>query len=534
MISAGKAVGEGSGDEQILKDARIAVDGTGLLDYLRQRTAEGGEAERIKTLIRQLGDDSFQTREEASNQLVAIGARARTALREAANDTDVEIVRRAEDCLRRIDQGATATVLAAAVRMTALRKPEGAVTVLLNYLPSAEDETIAEEVRVALTALAVREGKVEPALMTALADRTPVRRTAAAVALIRARLPEPLPALRKFLQDPDKGVRWRVALALAETGHKEAVPALIGLLEQAPSRETGLIENLLGQLAGDHAPVGPGSDENASRRKLVEAWQTWWKDHGDRVESARLEEIARELGFTLVVLLDAGQVLDLDASNRQRWKVEGLQFPLDAQLLPGNRVLVAEHNGNRVTERNQKGDVVWEKAIESPLAAQRLPNGNTFIATPAQLIEVDGKGKEVFNYIRPGGESIMKAQKLANGDIAMITKLGVTRYVRIDKAGKELGSFGVNLATSGGKIDVTPKGHVLVPEMNNNRVVEHDPDGKIVWEAMVSDPVAAVRLPNGHTLVTSMTLHQAIELDRKGKEVWHYKTTTRVTRAFRH
>jgi hypothetical protein len=305
------------------------------------------------------------------------------------------------------------------------------------------------------------------------------------------------------------------------------------LLDRPPSQETGLVEDLLYRLAGDKAPAeAPGNDQE-SRDRYRAAWEGWWKEHGAKLDLARIEEATRALGYTLVVLLDAGKVIDLDAANRPRFEVDNLQFPLDAQLLPGDRVLVAEHNGNVVTERNRKGEVVWKKAVEGPLAAQRLPNGNTFIATRTELLEVDRTGRAVFTYSRPGGESFMKAQKLPNGDIACVTQLGVARFVRLDRTGKELKSFGVQVSTSGGRVDVLPNGHVLIPEMTNNRVVEYDAEGKMVREAAVAQPIAAVSLPNGHWLVTSMNQRRAVELDRRGKEVWQYRSHTRVTRAFR-
>ena len=91
----------------------------------------------------------------------------------------------------------------------------------------------------------------------------------------------------------------------------------------------------------------------------------------------------------------------------------------------------------------------------------------------------------------------------------------------------------VYVQTSGGRIEVLPSGHVLIPELKNNRVVEYDTDGKIVWQVPFNEPIAAVRLGNGNTLVTSYNQPRAVELDRAGKEVWEYKTDTRVTRAFR-
>jgi len=48
----------------------------------------------------------------------------------------------------------------------------------------------------------------------------------------------------------------------------------------------------------------------------------------------------------------------------------------------GRPLLSAEHYGNRVTERDvHTSKVVWEYKIPRPVVAQRLSNGNTFIAT---------------------------------------------------------------------------------------------------------------------------------------------------------
>ena len=82
-------------------------------------------------------------------------------------------------------------------------------------------------------------------------------------------------------------------------------------------------------------------------------------------------------------------------------------------------------------------------------------------------------------------------------------------------------------------LDVLANGHVLLPQLWLNKVIEYDGDGRPVWEAAVPQPSAAVRLANGNTLVASQWPPKALEVDRGGKVVWEYGTNIRVHRAKR-
>jgi hypothetical protein len=170
-------------DERILRTAKLDADGPALLQIFRQQTLSAADQKRMTQLVRQLGDKSFRTREKAVDALVAQGAAAVPLLRKAAADADAEVARRARDCLERIDASTSTRVVTSAARLVALRRPRGAAEVLLAYLPGAADEAVAGEVRAALAAIAIVDGKPNPALVEALTDRDPVRRAAAAAAL---------------------------------------------------------------------------------------------------------------------------------------------------------------------------------------------------------------------------------------------------------------------------------------------------------------------------------------------------------------
>src|SRR5258708_7529480 len=67
-------------DEEVLRDAKVGADGPALVEFLRRRVAGAADEARVKGMIARLGDDAFERREEASNELVAAGARARALL----------------------------------------------------------------------------------------------------------------------------------------------------------------------------------------------------------------------------------------------------------------------------------------------------------------------------------------------------------------------------------------------------------------------------------------------------------------------
>jgi outer membrane protein assembly factor BamB len=267
-----------------------------------------------------------------------------------------------------------------------------------------------------------------------------------------------------------------------------------------------------------------GSDE-AERKKARDAWAAWWKENGAKVELTRLDGRPRLLGYTLVLqwhnFRGTGQLIELGRDGKPRWTIDGLQYPFDFQMLPGERVLIPEWNNGRVTERNFKGEVLWEMRANSPINCQRLPNGNTFIATRNQLLEVDKNKKEIYSFNRPNHD-IMAAQKLRNGQIVMLTNGGMC--VRLDAAGKEIKSFSVGNIQNYSALEALPNGRILVAQQANNKVVEYDAAGKQVWEVTVQVQTSAVRLPNGNTLVACQNNRQVVELDRNGKTVWQHQT----------
>jgi HEAT repeat protein len=507
------------------------VEGPDLLALIRKHTLTAKDRTTIRDLIAKLGAEGFAAREKAAKDLFAFGRRSLPQLRETVKSPDAETARRAKQLVERIEREPAHHLPAAALRILAVRKPSGSVEALLAYFPYAEDETLTSEGQKSLALLAMRDGKLDPALLRALSDKQAALRAIAAEALAKGGGTEGRAAVRKLLKDDAPSVRLRVALTLAALKEREGVPVLIDLLTVLPSDDLGEVEDALYQLAGETAPdVVPGN-EPAERQKCRDAWIAWWKTNEKRVDLGRLTE-RKWLGFTVICDSGGNRVFEIDRHGKQRWAIENVMTPLEAVVLAGNRVLIAEYGANRVTERDFKGKVRWEKQVNNPINVQRLPNGNTFIASQnGAIVEVDRAGKEVYSINNVPG-NVLAACRSRKGDIFCLTQTGQCSI--LDTTGKQLKSFATNHGPGSlSGLDVLPNGRILVTNRQTGKVTEFDAEGKSILEVDAPGAVTASTLPNGHVLAASQNPQRVFELDRKGKVVWEYKGTGLFYRARR-
>jgi hypothetical protein len=525
---------------KLLQEARLATAGPELVAYFRKLTPSEARQTELAAAVRALGSKSFRARERATAELTAAGRSALSFLQPALNDADAEIARRARTCIQRIEQASELPLVLAAGKLLAARKPSGATAALLDYLPFVSDEAVEHELRLALAEVAFADGTARPELVAALKDSSPTRRAAAGLLLGRSRKTDLMRAARPLLTDPEARVRLSAAQGLIASGEKHAVPVLIALLGEGPLPVAWQAEELLYRIARDQSPgLSVGNGEKAERGKCREAWARWWSEHEAKIDFAKLDLEQRTLGWTMLVSYDGydagkrrgGRVWEMGANRQALWEIRNVNGPIDAQLLPGKRVLVAEYGSGRVTERDLTGKVLWEHAISGPVACQRLPNGNTLLANNSEIVEVTPQQKRVFTLAAKHG-LIFSAQKLRDGHLVYVTFAGV--LVELDAAGKEIAHINF-AAPNDGKItvEVLPGGRYLIPLTMRDKVVEMDRSGKVLWECAVSKPNSATRLPNGNLLVCSRQDCRVVELSRSGRIIWELRQQGHLFRVHR-
>ncbi|MCI0640348.1 MAG: PQQ-binding-like beta-propeller repeat protein [Gemmataceae bacterium] len=522
--------------EHILRQHQLPASGPELLRFFQDRTLNEEQIAQLAAKVDQLNDPAYTVRVKAAADLVKAGSLAKPFLVQLVKSpkVDLEAMRRAEQCLKQITEGAEARLAVATAHLIGKHKPKGAAAALLAYVPFVVDGQVDDALQSALNALAIKNGQPEPSLVRALSDPSERKRAAAAEALVRAAGLTHKALVEPLLKEPSPHLRLQVTRALVEAKDKAAVPELIRVLGDLPSQDAWEAEELLHRVAGDNAP-GIYTDAKTPPAKVRQAWLNWWSKHEHQVDLSKLDETPGMLGYTLVTQMTGqgqiGRIMELRHNKDVHWKIEGIRYPLDAQVVGKDRVLVVEYLDNRVTERDFKGDVHWEKQVSLPVSAQRLPNGHTFVVTRRSLLVVDRAGNQVFQH--PAGVgNIAAGHRLRDGTMAYVNSMGLLKI--IDPQGNEIQSFQVGqVYATGGNIDPLPGGGFLVPLYRENRIVEVDRNGQIKWEVKVNYPTCATKLPSGNVLVVSLTNQRVVELNRAGEEVWSYNADGRPWRARR-
>lgn len=564
-------------DADALKQAGLdAEDPKPLVEYLKARTLTDVDQNSIGDIIKKFGDDDFEVRLKAMADVEKFGPAAIGPLKSAERDSDPEIAYRATQALKRMEKVPHSQVSAAVVRSLLKLKPREAAAVLIGFLPMADTDDVAEEIRAALISLAVVNGsQPDPALIAALKDKSVVRRSAAYVALTeggpedqRIRIKDAYPLVKEAVRkEADVDAKFRGLWSLLmTTREKEFVPDLIELIPKLPRGRIWQLEEFLLQLAAKDKPdANFGKSEEALTKAQAE-WGKWWAKNGGGIDLVKFDFKPRITGYTDVIEYDYRgyglyRVTTLGPDLKEKAKIGGtgvnmMNYPSDVKKLANGNYLVAEQNGNRLTERDSTGKIQKTTNVTQPLSISLIPGGGMVIVCRNQVVQYDKDMKQQWSYPRQQYD-IMGGIRLPGGDVIFITNLfqGANCYRLTAKEVEKDGNKTWDVKDNGkpltlGRIqqyqtiDVTGDEKILICEFN--RVVEYDlsklekDKPKELWTHTTNNgaPSSCQRLPNGNTLVAMLNQPpngKVIEIDTNGDMVWDYesKDNLRPARAFR-
>ena len=407
----------------------------------------------------------------------------------------------------------------ALIRLIALVRPTNAIEIILAYIPSCHDENIQNLLVDLIGLYLVDQDTISPPLLDAATSSIEEIRSFAGKVLAQSLNSQAQKSSTALLSDSSSKVRFEVARELIKNQNKTAIPVLIELLTKIPAEKAEIIDQTLRALAKDKSPESKNDVKVDSA-----AWNSWWQKEGGELVLTPKEKNQDTLKNFLVVESfnqekKSGRVLLLNPSGKILWEISNLSNPTDAILLPNNKILITEQGANRITERDTKGNISWEKAATNPFFSQRLSNGNIFIASRNKLIEVNRGGNEVYSFTYPN-ETILAACKTRTNEYALLGYNGA--FLKLDSKGNELLRsripFPTNFGINGGAI--TQNDRVLVSIPTVNKIMEYDFNGQPTWEATITMPGIPTKLSTGNIVAPSLNGSKIVEIRMDGKIIY--------------
>jgi hypothetical protein len=191
--------------------------------------------------------------------------------------------------------------------------------------------------------------------------------------------------------------------------------------------------------------------------------------------------------------------------------------------------------------QNPKMDYFPPEILDKPLGIERLPDGNTLITdgggayytmTDAAILEVSPSGEIVWQYAADLAFP-HSAGRLPDGD-TLISDTGHDRVFRVDAAGEitwtsDDWGAGTGTLSDGSHLrypndaELLENGHLLITDRNNDRLIEVDAAGQVVWSyGQLTRPHNGHRLANGDTLIANSEENVIVEVDPAGQIVWSF------------
>ena len=206
-----------------------------------------------------------------------------------------------------------------------------------------------------------------------------------------------------------------------------------------------------------------------------------------------------------------------------------LSVSLGQQVGKPRAFFAADYEKKIAAVVNSDNSVGLQLRIRDIHDAQPLSNGNWLLQTTfTEVVEVDGKGKEVWKY-KPAADTgkveIHAFRRLENG-LTMIAESGTSRIVEVNKEGAIVHSTPLKVSTPNPHRDtrlvrITPDGTYVVAHEGEKCIREYDREGVVVWEYEVGSQLySAIRLSNGNTLIGTGDGHRVIEVSKDKKIVW--------------
>lgn len=532
-------------DDIIIKKAGIPTTPNDTKRWLESRIPNSSNEKNAAKWAAELGNESFEIREQASRELLKLNSLAIFELKKAVKSQDIEVAKRATDCLEQISPYESIALKTAIIRLLGKSNPEVVFEYFSKISETPELDLLTSEALLDAFNITI---KTNPGLVQKVESFAQIKNIKGRILISRV-LAKGNPngiAFKKLSTDDKTIVKANAALALLQEKNKKGIELLILLLPELKINQLIPIAGLLNEIIQDPASGNELAKEKLSHFELQKSLTAAWNVKSGAIDLDKypsnqllpkriLASVAEpNLGGKICALNPDGSVTEIFRSNSYSPQACAINHSM-IFLMDRSRVQVIANNLGEIYERGNPMVSAFGIDIDGL--------GKKFILNKQNLSVLDHTNKIVESIDL--NNDCLAGTRLANGDYAIVFKdksllILDGKDLKKQKTKISLGAKEPNRTILGYQIEGTRSGSILMPEFGGKSVNEYDLTGKLIKTININLNTAGSAIygatltmnTNGNFLIGTRLGQTVVELNLEGREIRNWSLESKLHRLF--
>jgi hypothetical protein len=532
-------------DDIIIKKSGISTKPKDIQNWLQSRIPNVTNGIKASKWVIDLGNESFEVREQASRELLKLNNLAIFELKKATKNKDIEVAKRASDCLEQISPHESIALKTAIIRLLGKSNSEFVFEYFSKIADTPELDLLTSEALLDAFSITI---KSNPTLVQKLEDFSQSNDIKSRILIARVLAignPNGI-AFRKLSTDDQAIVKANALLALLQEKDKKAIGLLITLLPELKTNQLMPIAGLLNELIQDQASEKELAKEKPSAVELQKLFASAWNGKNastnlntytsNQLQPKRILASLAEpnLSGKICSLNPDGSVSELFRTNSYADLACAINHTLFF-LMERSRGHVIINNIGEIYERSDP--------LISTFGLDTDGLGTKFILNRKNLLVLDYTNK-IIESIEVNNDCLA-GTRLINGDYAIVFKdksliILDGKNLKKEKTKISLGVIEPTRTILGYQIQGTRSGSILIPEFGGKAINEYDPTGKLLktikfninaGNSTIYGPTLTMNT-NGNFLIGTRLGQTVTELNMEGKEIRNWALDSKLHRIF--
>lgn len=532
-------------DDIIIKKSGISTKPKDIQNWLQSRIPNVTNGIKASKWVIDLGNESFEVREQASRELLKLNNLAIFELKKATKSKDIEVAKRASDCLEQISPHESIALKTAIIRLLGKSNPELVFEYFIKIANTPELDLLTSEALLDAFSITI---KSNPTLVRKLEDFAQAKDIKSRILIARVLAignPNGI-AFRTLSTDDQTIVKANALLALLQEKDKKAIGLLITLLPELKTNQFMPIAGLLNELIQDQASEKELGKEKPSAVELQKLFASAWKSKNtstnlntytfNQLQPKRILASLAEpnLSGKICTLNPDGSISELFRTNSYADLACAINHTLFF-LMERSRGHVIINNIGEIYERSDP--------LISTFGLDTDGLGKKFILNRKNLLVLDYTNK-IIESIEVNNDCLA-GTRLINGDYAIVFKdksliILDGKNLKKEKTKISLGAIEPARTILGYQIQGTRSGSILIPEFGGKAINQYDQTGKLLktikfsinaGNSTIYGPTLTMNT-NGNFLIGTRLGQTVTELNMEGKEIRNWPLDSKLYRIF--